>query len=118
MERTTGIQTYQCYINGEWVEPATGEYFESDDPFTSKVWARIPRCGAEDVDRAVEAANNALTLLNMIVVQSARQLVAGDQPHLLTIYFKDGCCICIKPLSSLIDNALQGVGLCSTFGNG
>ncbi len=60
MERTTGIQTYQCYINGEWVEPATGEYFESDDPFTSKVWARIPRCGAEDVDRAVEAANNAL----------------------------------------------------------
>ncbi|MFV0514711.1 MAG: aldehyde dehydrogenase [Jhaorihella sp.] len=60
MERAKGIQTYSCYINGAWVESATGEYFESDDPFTSKAWARIPRCGSEDVDRAVEAVNRAL----------------------------------------------------------
>lgn len=60
MDRTTGIQTYKCYINGDWVEPASGAYFESDDPFTSKVWARIPRCGQDDVDHAVAAANSAL----------------------------------------------------------
>lgn len=61
MQRVTDIQTYKCFISGEWVEPSTGEYFDSDDPFTSRVWARIPRCGADDVDRAVAAANGALT---------------------------------------------------------
>ena len=60
MGRRTGIQTYKCFIDGKWVEPSTGEYLESDDPFTSQVWAKIPRCGKEDVDRAVAAANRAL----------------------------------------------------------
>lgn len=60
MERSTGIETYSCYINGEWVKPTSGQYFDSDDPYTSKTWARIPRCGQEEVDRAVAAANDAL----------------------------------------------------------
>ena len=32
------------------------ETFESYDPFTGKPWARIPRCRAEEVDKAVRAA--------------------------------------------------------------
>lgn len=61
MQRVTELRSYECYIGGEWVVPAAGAYIDSDDPFTGKVWARIPRCGAEDVDRAVAAANAALT---------------------------------------------------------
>ncbi|MGH1331748.1 MAG: aldehyde dehydrogenase [Paracoccaceae bacterium] len=61
MDRTTGITHYSCFIGGEWAPAASGATFESDDPFTGKVWATIPRCGAEDVDRAVTAANAALT---------------------------------------------------------
>lgn len=32
MERSTGIETYKCFINGEWVKPMSGQYFDSDDP--------------------------------------------------------------------------------------
>lgn len=60
MTRASGIQTYKCFIGGDWVEASSGDYFETDDPFTGKVWARIPRCNAADADRAVEAANQAL----------------------------------------------------------
>ncbi len=60
MTRVQGLKTFQCFIDGEWTGAASGEYFESDDPFTGAVWARIPRCGAEDVDQAVDAANRAL----------------------------------------------------------
>ena len=35
------------------------ETFESYDPFTGKPWARIPRCRAEEVDKAVRAAHAA-----------------------------------------------------------
>lgn len=48
------------YINGEFVEPRSGEYFESVDPYTQEAWAEIPRGGAEDVDRAVRAARRAV----------------------------------------------------------
>ena len=60
MERIRQRHTYQCFIGGEWVAAASGKTFETDDPFTGKVWAEIPRCDAEDVDRAVAAANHAL----------------------------------------------------------
>lgn len=33
--------------------------FESFDPYTGKPWALIPRCGASEVDRAVDAARRA-----------------------------------------------------------
>jgi acyl-CoA reductase-like NAD-dependent aldehyde dehydrogenase len=48
-------------IDGEWTEPASGEYFESFDPFTAKAWTLIPRGNADDVDRAVQAAHRAFT---------------------------------------------------------
>jgi aldehyde dehydrogenase (NAD+) len=54
-----GLATYKMYIGGEWVEPASGEYFESFNPYTAKPWARIARGGPADVDRAVEAAHAA-----------------------------------------------------------
>jgi len=49
----------QMYINAEWTDPASGEYFESFNPFTGLPWALVPRGGAEDVDRAVSAARQA-----------------------------------------------------------
>ncbi len=49
------------YINGEWVEPSSGQYIETIDPFTAKPWALVPRGNAEDADRAIQAAHNAFT---------------------------------------------------------
>src|SRR5438067_6366521 len=50
---------HRILIGGEWVEPASGQWFESVHPFTAKPWALIPRCTKEDVDRAVAAARSA-----------------------------------------------------------
>ncbi len=47
------------YIDGEFVAPVSGEYFESYNPYTAKPWSLVARGGAEDVDRAVEAASRA-----------------------------------------------------------
>ncbi len=55
------LEKYGMYIDGAWVGAAAGESFESDNPYTAKPWALIPRGGAEDVDRAVEAAHKAFT---------------------------------------------------------
>ena len=49
------------FIGGEWVEAASGEHFPSDNPYTGQPWASIPRGGAADAARAVEAAHMALT---------------------------------------------------------
>src|SRR3989475_5808442 len=51
--------TYQAFIGGEWVDSASGETMEVINPATGEVIAEVPRCGAEDVDRAVEAAKQA-----------------------------------------------------------
>jgi alpha-ketoglutaric semialdehyde dehydrogenase len=45
------------FIGGQWVEPATGEYFENRNPARqSEVIGLWPRSGAEDVAHAVAAA--------------------------------------------------------------
>ena len=55
------LPLYKLYIAGEHTEPASGDYFESDNPYLGKPWALIPRGTAEDVDRAVRAAHRAFT---------------------------------------------------------
>ena len=49
------------YIGGEWVDAASGDYFESDDPYRGEPWALIPRGARDDADRAVRAARRAFT---------------------------------------------------------
>jgi len=55
------MKTYQHYIDGAYVNPAQGEWFDSVDPYRGEVWAQIPRGSAADVDRAVDAAKRAMT---------------------------------------------------------
>ncbi len=55
------MQEYQLYIDGQYTEPAAGECIDSDDPFTGRPWARIPRGTPPDVDRAVQAAHRAFS---------------------------------------------------------
>jgi aldehyde dehydrogenase (NAD+) len=55
------LARYRMFIGGDWVEAASGETFPSDNPFTGKPWALIPRGGAADADRAVRAAHQAFT---------------------------------------------------------
>jgi aldehyde dehydrogenase (NAD+) len=61
MTVTTTLVKYQMYVGGEWVDAASGGWFESDDPYRGEPWALVPRGTAGDVDRAVRAAHRAFT---------------------------------------------------------
>jgi 1-pyrroline dehydrogenase len=52
--------SYQAFIGGGWADSASGETMEVIAPATGEVIAEVPKCSAEDVDRAVEAAKAAL----------------------------------------------------------
>src|SRR6188768_2244412 len=52
---------YQMYIDGSFIDSSSGATFETENPFTAKVWATVARGNAEDVDRAVRAAHRAFS---------------------------------------------------------
>jgi 1-pyrroline dehydrogenase len=51
---------YKILIGGELADATSGETMEVIAPATGETIAEVPRCGEEDVDRAVEAAQAAL----------------------------------------------------------
>ncbi|MGH2751474.1 MAG: aldehyde dehydrogenase family protein [Actinomycetota bacterium] len=48
--------TYGLFVDGEFVEPVSGEYFKTINPATEEVLAAIPIAGEGDIDNAVNAA--------------------------------------------------------------
>src|SRR4051795_1278950 len=51
---------YKAFVGGEFVDSVSGETMEVIAPATGDVIAEVPRCSAEDVDRAVETAKSVL----------------------------------------------------------
>jgi acyl-CoA reductase-like NAD-dependent aldehyde dehydrogenase len=52
-------QPKKLFIGGKWVEAASGKTFDTIDPSTGEVLAKVAEGGAEDIDRAVAAARKA-----------------------------------------------------------
>ncbi|MGD1257042.1 aldehyde dehydrogenase [Mycobacterium seoulense] len=57
---TEQLVHFDVVIGGESVAAESGRTYDSIDPYTALPWARVPDCGAADVDRAVAAARAAL----------------------------------------------------------
>jgi len=55
----TKLKQYKMFINGEWVDSDTKKTFETLNPENNKPWAVVPEASANDVDRAVKAAQKA-----------------------------------------------------------
>ena len=55
------IARFEMQIDGESVESESGEWLDSLNPYTGKVWSQIPRGTGKDVDRAVRSAHQAFT---------------------------------------------------------
>ncbi len=53
------VQTFQQFINGKWVDSASGKTLAVENPANGEVIAHVPASGAEDVDRAASAAATA-----------------------------------------------------------
>ena len=58
---TETITALSMLIDGEWVAASDGGTYESIDPSTGAVWSTTPEATEADVDRAVQAANEAMT---------------------------------------------------------
>jgi 1-pyrroline dehydrogenase len=54
------VTSHKVFVAGRFEESLSGETMEVLNPATGEVIAEVPRCGAQDVDRAVEAAKGAL----------------------------------------------------------
>src|ERR1700744_166597 len=49
----------QLFINGQWIDAASGKTFETPNPATGATLANVAEGDAEDIDRAVQAARKA-----------------------------------------------------------
>ncbi|MGZ3845600.1 MAG: aldehyde dehydrogenase family protein, partial [Flavisolibacter sp.] len=50
---------YDLFINGKFVKPTSGKYFDTINPATEKKLSEVAEANAADVDKAVKAARNA-----------------------------------------------------------
>jgi aminobutyraldehyde dehydrogenase len=57
---SVAVSQHKNYIGGEWVDAAGGEAMEVLNPATGEAIAEVPASTAEDADRAVQAAKDAL----------------------------------------------------------
>ena len=93
------MEKYKILINGKWLEPQNGEWFETENPYTSSAWALIPKCGKPEVDAAVAAAKAAFHWKSpwRTMTASARgallrklgDLITQNADHLATIETRD-----------------------------
>lgn len=65
----------QAYINGCWQDADNQQTFTVDNPATGQVIATIARCGADETQRAIAAAHNALPLWQAKTAKQRSQLL-------------------------------------------
>lgn len=53
------LQEYKLFINGEWLESSTAETFDDINPATLELIGKIHRASEDDVQRAVDSAQDA-----------------------------------------------------------
>jgi len=68
-----------CYINGTWTPADSGETFPVTNPATGETIATVPRCGAAETERAIEAADVAL--------KTWRETTAAERSRILRRWF-------------------------------
>jgi betaine-aldehyde dehydrogenase/aminobutyraldehyde dehydrogenase len=57
---SAAVESRKIFVGGEWVDAAEGGTMEVLNPATGETIAEVPACTAADVDRAVDAASEAL----------------------------------------------------------
>ena len=53
------MKHYKHFINSIWTNPSSNKQFDTENPYTGEVWAKIAEGNAEDVNKAVLSAKNA-----------------------------------------------------------
>ncbi len=50
---------YDHFIDGTWVAPSSGQYFENTTPIDGSLFSKAARGNADDINKAIDAANKA-----------------------------------------------------------
>lgn len=89
---------YSNFINGEWVAPIEGNYFNNITPITGEAFCEIPRSSSRDVEAALDAAHNAQ--------ESWAKKSAADRANLL------------NKIANRIEDNLEMLAIAETWDNG
>lgn len=83
---------YDHFIGGRWVAPATGEYFDNISPIDGKVFTKAARGSAADVEKAIDAAQEAFKTWSKTAVATRSnvllkiaQIVEDNLEYLATV---------------------------------
>jgi acyl-CoA reductase-like NAD-dependent aldehyde dehydrogenase len=52
-------EMYKAFINGQWSDTVGGEFLPIENPATGQVFAQAAKCGTQDLERAIAAAEKA-----------------------------------------------------------
>lgn len=63
------------YVDGQWVEPSSGEALDIVNPATERSFGRVALGNASDVDRAVEAAKRAFRTFSETTPRERKELL-------------------------------------------
>ncbi len=70
----------QCYINGQWLDADSGESIDVTNPATGEKLGTVPKMGADETRRAIEAAEAAF--------KSWRKTTAYEKSQILRRWFE------------------------------
>jgi malonate-semialdehyde dehydrogenase (acetylating) / methylmalonate-semialdehyde dehydrogenase len=79
----TAVKTLKNYIGGEWVEASTTKTEPVYNPATGEVIAEVPLSTKEDVDKAVQAANEAFQTWSKVAVPRRARILFKYQQLLV-----------------------------------
>ncbi len=91
------VETYRHYIDGAWTDPASGQWFDTINPYTDEPWAKIAQGNNQDVDKAVAAAKSAYDTVWSVMHPTQRgkllvklaELIERDAAHLGEVEVRD-----------------------------
>ncbi len=105
---TLGAKTFQNYIDGEWLDAASGETFESTSPANGDAIGVFPRSSAEDVERAVAAAKRAYEDWRLVPAPKRGELLFRFA-HLLSEQKEDLAQLMAHEMGKVLPEALGDV---------
>ncbi|MGB0915671.1 MAG: aldehyde dehydrogenase [Crocinitomicaceae bacterium] len=69
------MEKLQNFINGEYCAPIQGQYIDNYEPATGKVYSLIPNSDAEDVQKAVDAAEKAYPIWSKMSIEERSKIL-------------------------------------------
>ncbi|GGM73111.1 aldehyde dehydrogenase [Thermogymnomonas acidicola] len=111
----------KLYIDGQWVDSSSGETIEKYNPVTGEVLGKFPAATKEDVDRAIDAAEEAFEAWNEMgsvarskILYRARELIEKDRGELEQLLMNENGKI-LKEAKEEVDGVIDQIQYYAEF---